>query len=169
MLGLCCLGRVGLRVAIQPPGPGTVPASPWTRSQRLAPARGLPLQWAPWEKSGGKRPVPDSLGKPFFLSVFVVYLQNEGLNPMNPYSFPAQTKKFHQLKQVRILANTQLTPEHDSSLPILPSNGPFSPYPEPTPPKEFLPHHTASQPPPLWYPGEECKASRSPVCLPPAF
>lgn len=88
-----------------------------------------------------------------------------GLDPMNPYSLPAQTKRFRKLGQLLILANNQLTPEYDSSLPILPSNQPFSPLPEPSPPPgKFLPHQTPAEPPlpAPQHPGEECKAARIP-------
>lgn len=71
---------------------------------------------------------------------------------MNPYSLPAQTKIFHKLGQLRILANNQLTPEHDSSLPILPSNQPFSPHPEPTPSPRKIPpppHTSPASPHPI--------------------
>lgn len=87
---------------------------------------------------------------------------------MNPYSLPAQTKRFHKLGQLLILANNQLLPEHDSSLPILPSNQHFPPHPEsPSPQEKFLLHHTPAPLPPHPASGipERNASLQDPPCL----
>lgn len=42
-------------------------------------------------------------------------LQNEVVGSREPYSFPAQTKRFHRFGKLLILANSQCGPAHDSS------------------------------------------------------